>query len=366
MARIPPKTVSRDDAEMLRNLSVELKRVVFGQDRAIDALASAIKLSRAGLREPEKPIGCYLFSGPTGVGKTEVAKRLADIMGIHMLRFDMSEYMERHSVSRLIGAPPGYVGFDQGGLLTDGIDQHPHTVLLLDEIEKAHPDLFNILLQVMDHGKLTDHNGKSVDFRNVILIMTTNAGAQELAGAAYGFTRTKREGDDQEAVSRMFSPEFRNRLDAIVGFAHLSPEIVRQVVQKFVLQLEAQLAERQVNIELSDAAAGWLVRQGYDESMGARPMARIIQENIKKPLADQVLFGKLQNGGTARVLLEVDETTGKEKLGFRYLSRDEEKALPRPPERKALPRAGDGVGGDPKRRPPRKPGRAVSRKPEPA
>ncbi len=368
MARIPPKSVSRDDAEVLRNLSTELKRVVFGQDRAIEALASAIKLSRAGLREPEKPIGCYLFSGPTGVGKTEVARRLAEVMGIHMLRFDMSEYMERHSVSRLIGAPPGYVGFDQGGLLTDGIDQHPHTVLLLDEIEKAHPDLFNILLQVMDHGKLTDHNGKSVDFRNVILIMTTNAGAQQLAGAAYGFTRTKREGDDQEAVNRMFSPEFRNRLDAIVPFSHLPPEVVRQVVQKFVLQLEAQLAERQVNIELSDDAAGWLVRQGYDEAMGARPMARVIQESIKKPLADEVLFGKLQSGGTVRILLEVDPATGEEKLGFRYLSRDEEKALPRPPERKALPRASDGDGGDgdAKRRPPKKPGKTSSRKPEPA
>ena len=363
MARIPPKSVSRDDAEVLRNLSVELKRVVFGQDRAIDALASAIKLARAGLREPEKPIGCYLFSGPTGVGKTEVAKRLAEVMGIHLLRFDMSEYMERHSVSRLIGAPPGYVGFDQGGLLTDGIDQHPHTVLLLDEIEKAHPDLFNILLQVMDHGKLTDHNGKSVDFRNVILIMTTNAGAQELAGAAYGFTRSKREGDDQEAVSRMFSPEFRNRLDAIVGFSHLSPDIVRQVVQKFVLQLEAQLAERQVNIELSDEAAGWLVRQGYDEQMGARPMARIIQQNIKVPLADEVIFGKLQNGGTVRILLELDPD-GKERLAFSYLSRDEEKALPRPPERKALPRASE-TGADAKRKPPKKPGKPATRREEP-
>ncbi|MFO1090148.1 MAG: ATP-dependent Clp protease ATP-binding subunit ClpA [Hyphomicrobiales bacterium] len=335
MARIPPKTVTRDDSEALKNLSTELKRVVFGQDPAIDALASAIKLSRAGLREPEKPIGCYLFSGPTGVGKTEVAKRLAEIMGVNLLRFDMSEYMERHSVSRLIGAPPGYVGFDQGGLLTDGIDQHPHTVLLLDEIEKAHPDLFNILLQVMDHGKLTDHNGKSVDFRNVILIMTTNAGAQDLAKSAFGFTRSKREGDDKEAINRLFTPEFRNRLDAVVGFGHLPPEIVKQVVQKFILQLEAQLAERQVNIELSDDAAVWLVHEGYDELMGARPMARLIQEVIKKPLADEVLFGKLQNGGTVRILLDKDAG----KLAFRYLSRDEEKALPKPPERKALPSA---------------------------
>jgi ATP-dependent Clp protease ATP-binding subunit ClpA len=370
MARIPPKTVSRDDAESLRNLATELKRVVFGQDAAIDALASAIKLSRAGLREPEKPIGCYLFSGPTGVGKTEVAKRLAEVMGVNLLRFDMSEYMERHSVSRLIGAPPGYVGFDQGGLLTDGIDQHPHTVLLRDGIGKAHPDLFNILLQVMDHGKLTDHNGKSVDFRNVILIMTTNAGAQDLAKSAFGFTRSKREGDDKEAINRLFTPEFRNRLDAVVGFSHLPPEVVRQVVQKFILQLEAQLAERQVNIELSDEAAEWLVQEGYDELMGARPMARVIQETIKKPLADEVLFGQLQNGGTVRILLDKDAG----KLAFHYLSRDEEKALPKPPERKALPRAkteaeAEGkaagkTGGATRKRPPKR-GSAPRHKPEP-
>ena len=321
---------------MLRELDTELKRMVFGQDKAIDALTAAIKLARAGLREPEKPIGCYLFSGPTGVGKTEVAKRLAEVLGVKLLRFDMSEYMERHSVSRLIGAPPGYVGFDQGGLLTDGIDQHPYCVLLLDEIEKAHPDLFNILLQVMDHGKLTDHNGKSVDFRNVILIMTTNAGAQDLAGAAFGFTRTQREGDDQEAINRMFSPEFRNRLDATIGFGHLPPEIVRKVVEKFVLQLEAQLSERQVNIELSEEAADWLAEKGYDQQMGARPLARVIQEHIKKPLADEVLFGKLTKGGTVRILLEATED-GEGKLAFQYLSRDEEKALPKPPERKALP-----------------------------
>ena len=254
MARIPPKTVSKDDAEVLANLQDTLKRVVYGQDRAIGALSSSIKLARAGLREPEKPIGCYLFSGPTGVGKTEVAKQLAALLGVELIRFDMSEYMERHTVSRLIGAPPGYVGFDQGGLLTDGVDQHPHCVLLLDEIEKAHPDLFNVLLQIMDHGKLTDHNGKQVDFRNVILIMTTNAGASDLAKAAYGFTRTKREGDDTEAINRMFAPEFRNRLDATITFGHLSQEVIAQVVTKFVMQLETQLADRNVTIELSDEA----------------------------------------------------------------------------------------------------------------
>jgi ATP-dependent Clp protease ATP-binding subunit ClpA len=333
MARIPAKTVSKDDATVLKNLDAELKRLVFGQDRAIDALTSAIKLARAGLREPEKPIGCYLFSGPTGVGKTEVAKRLAEVLGVNMLRFDMSEYMERHSVSRLIGAPPGYVGFDQGGLLTDGIDQHPYSVLLLDEIEKAHPDLFNILLQVMDHGKLTDHNGKSVDFRNVILIMTTNAGAQDMAREAMGFTQTVREGDDQEAIKRLFTPEFRNRLDAVIPFGHLPPEIVRMVVQKFVLQLEAQLSERQINIELSNAAADWLAVKGYDQQMGARPLARVIQEHVKKPLAEEVLFGKLAKGGTVRLLLKGDA------LEFEYLGRDEEKSLPKPPERKALPRS---------------------------
>ncbi|MFO0993040.1 MAG: ATP-dependent Clp protease ATP-binding subunit ClpA [Hyphomicrobiales bacterium] len=342
MARIPAKTVSKDDASVLKDLENELKRMVFGQDKAIEALAASIKLARAGLREPEKPIGCYLFSGPTGVGKTEVAKRLAEVLGVNMLRFDMSEYMERHTVSRLIGAPPGYVGFDQGGLLTDGIDQHPYSVLLLDEIEKAHPDLFNILLQVMDHGKLTDHNGKSVDFRNAILIMTTNAGAQDLAGAAFGFHRNKREGDDQEAINRMFSPEFRNRLDATIGFAHLPPEVVRKVVEKFVLQLEAQLGERQVNIELSQEAGDWLARKGYDEKMGARPLARVIQEYIKKPLADEVLFGKLVQGGTVRILFEATED-GEGKLAFQFLSRDEEKALPRPEERKALPRRANGA-----------------------
>jgi ATP-dependent Clp protease ATP-binding subunit ClpA len=352
MARIPAKTVSKDDATVLRELNSELKRMVFGQDRAIGALASAIKLARAGLREPEKPIGCYLFSGPTGVGKTEVAKRLAEVLGVKLLRFDMSEYMERHSVSRLIGAPPGYVGFDQGGLLTDGVDQNPYCVLLLDEIEKAHPDLFNILLQVMDHGKLTDHNGKSVEFRNTILIMTTNAGAQDLAKAAFGFTRSVREGDDQEAINRMFSPEFRNRLDATIAFDHLPPEIVRKVVEKFILQLEAQLSERQINIELSEEAANWLAEKGYDQQMGARPLARIIQEHVKKPLADEVLFGKLAKGGTVRVLFQKAED-GEGQLHFQYLSRDEEKALPKPPDRKALTQSKSG-SGKPRRTPKKK------------
>jgi ATP-dependent Clp protease ATP-binding subunit ClpA len=301
MARIPPKSVSKSDTELLAGLEASLKTVVFGQDHAIHALASAIKLARAGLREPEKPIGSYLFTGPTGVGKTEVAKQLADTLGVEMLRFDMSEYMERHTVSRLIGAPPGYVGFDQGGLLTDGVDQHPHCVVLLDEIEKAHPDLFNILLQVMDHGKLTDHNGKSVDFRNVILIMTSNVGAMELAKSPIGFGRKREQGDDEDAVNRMFTPEFRNRLDAIISFAPLPPAVVRRVVEKFVLQLEGQLAERGVTIELTPEAAEWLAVRGYDERMGARPLGRVIQEFVKKPLADQVLFGELVNGGSVTV-----------------------------------------------------------------
>ncbi len=301
MARIPPKSVSKNDAETLRTLEPNLKRVVFGQDSAIEALSSAIKLSRAGLREPEKPIGCYLFAGPTGVGKTEVARQLAQCMGVEMLRFDMSEYMEKHSVSRLIGAPPGYVGFDQGGLLTDGVDQHPHSVLLLDEIEKAHPDVFNVLLQIMDHGKLTDHNGKQVDFRNVVLIMTTNAGATEIAKPAVGFGRTQREGEDVAAIERMFTPEFRNRLDSVISFGALPREVILQVVEKFVLQLEAQLIERGVSIELTQEAAEWLADKGYDEKMGARPLARVIQEHIKKPLAEELLFGKLSKGGIVRV-----------------------------------------------------------------
>ncbi|WP_269929510.1 ATP-dependent Clp protease ATP-binding subunit ClpA [Aminobacter sp. HY435] len=308
MARIPPKTVSADDEKVLAGLEIELKRVVYGQDTAITALASAIKLARAGLREPEKPIGSYLFSGPTGVGKTEVAKQLALSLGVELIRFDMSEYMERHTVSRLIGAPPGYVGFDQGGLLTDGVDQHPHCVLLLDEVEKAHPDLFNILLQVMDHGKLTDHNGKQIDFRNVILIMTTNAGASDMARAAIGFGSSKREGDDMEAINRLFSPEFRNRLDAIIPFGSLPVPVVHQVVQKFVMQLETQLSERGVTFDLSSEAIAWLAEKGYDERMGARPLGRVIQEHIKKPLADEVLFGKLRKGGTVRVTVEKKET----------------------------------------------------------
>ncbi len=303
IARIPPKSVSADDKETLRNLERDLKAMVFGQDKAIEALSAAIKLSRAGLREAEKPIGNYLFSGPTGVGKTEVARQLASTLGIELIRFDMSEYMERHSVSRLIGAPPGYVGFDQGGLLTDGIDQHPHCVLLLDEIEKAHLDLYNILLQVMDHGKLTDHNGKSVDFRNVILIMTTNAGASDMAKEAIGFGSPVRKGEDEEAIKRLFTPEFRNRLDAVITFAGLSEDVVGRVVEKFVMQLEAQLADRNVTIELSSSAKEWLAERGYDPLYGARPLARVIQEHIKKPLAEELLFGKLVKGGSVKVQL---------------------------------------------------------------
>src|SRR3954449_9476549 len=345
MARIPPKTVSKDDAEVLAHLQTTLKTVVYGQEGAIEALTASIKLARAGLRDAEKPIGSYLFAGPTGVGKTEVAKQLSLSLGVELLRFDMSEYMERHTVSRLIGAPPGYVGFDQGGLLTDGIDQHPHCVVLLDEIEKAHPDLYNVLLQIMDHGKLTDHNGKPVNFRNVILIMTTNAGAADLARQAFGFTRNKREGDDHEAINRQFAPEFRNRLDAIISFAHLNTDVIGMVVEKFVLQLEAQLADRDVTIELSDTAKAWLIQHGYDEQMGARPMARVIQEHIKKPLADEVLFGKLKGGGHVRVVLVKDEAVAGvelEKIGFEFL------AGPVTPKPEKLP-------GARKRTPPRKP-----------
>ena len=367
MARIPARTVTKSDAEVLGNLEKDMKRLVFGQDSAIERLASAIKLARAGLREPEKPIGCYLFSGPTGVGKTEVAKQLANLLGVELLRFDMSEYMEKHTISRLIGAPPGYVGFDQGGLLTDGVDQHPHSVLLLDEIEKAHPDLFNILLQVMDHGKLTDHNGKQIDFRNVILIMTSNAGASDLAKEAMGFNRSKREGDDTEAINRLFTPEFRNRLDAVITFNGLPQEVIAKVVEKFVFQLEAQLADRGVTIELSEAAAKWIGEKGYDEKFGARPLGRVIQEHIKRPLADELLFGKLEHGGIVKVLVE---GTGEDaKLAFEYVSadpskkqkpRDEDededesvpvladatakKALPGPKERKS---AGKGTGAVP-------------------
>ena len=301
IARIPPKNVSKDDAEVLKDLEKSLKRVVFGQDTAIEALSSAIKLARAGLREPEKPIGNYLFAGPTGVGKTEVANQLASTLGLELLRFDMSEYMEKHAVSRLIGAPPGYVGFDQGGMLTDGVDQNPHCVLLVDEMEKAPPDVYSILLQVMDHGKLTDHNGRTTDFRNVIIIMTSNAGAAEMSKNAMGFGRDKREGEDTAAIERTFTPEFRNRLDAVISFGSLPKPVIMQVVEKFVLQLEAQLIDRNVHIELTPAAAEWLGEKGYDEKMGARPLGRVIQEHIKKPLAEELLFGKLVKGGIVKV-----------------------------------------------------------------
>ena len=330
MARIPPKTVSKDDEQVLASLEKDLKRVVYGQELAIESLSSAIKLARAGLREPDKPIGSYLFSGPTGVGKTEVAKQLASTLGVQLLRFDMSEYMERHTVSRLIGAPPGYVGFEQGGLLTDGVDQHPHCVLLLDEIEKAHPDLFNILLQVMDHGRLTDHNGKQIDFRNVILIMTTNAGAADMAKAAIGFGSTRREGDDMEAINRLFTPEFRNRLDAIIPFGPLPVPVIHKVVQKFIMQLEAQLADRGVTFELDKKAIGWLADKGYDERMGARPLARVIQEFIKKPLADELLFGKLKTGGTVKV------STGEKPDGKIGLLLDVVKAKPVKPQKEQV------------------------------
>ncbi|MBI06205.1 MAG: ATP-dependent Clp protease ATP-binding subunit ClpA [Rhodospirillaceae bacterium] len=307
MARVPAKNVSSGDKRSLKTLERDLNTVVFGQDEALKQVAAAIKLARAGLRDGDKPIGCYLFSGPTGVGKTEVARQLSHTLAIELIRFDMSEYMERHSVSRLIGAPPGYVGFDQGGLLTDAVDQNPHAVLLLDEIEKAHPDLFNVLLQVMDYGKLTDHNGKSVDFRNVILIMTTNAGAAELAKPAIGFESGDRTGDDEEAIKRMFTPEFRNRLDAVIPFKNLPPKVMARVVDKFIMQLEDQLAERGVEIELSDAAKAWLAGRGYDPAFGARPLARVIQEEIKKPLADELLFGKLSDRGRVAVDVKSNE-----------------------------------------------------------
>lgn len=313
MARMPAKNVSLDDREVLRQLEKNLKLVVFGQDNAIEALASAIKMARAGLREDEKPIGCYLFSGPTGVGKTEVARQLASIMKMKLHRFDMSEYMEKHTVSRLIGAPPGYVGFDQGGLLTDAVDQHPYSVVLMDEIEKAHPDVYNLLLQVMDNGTLTDHNGKTVNFRNTVIIMTSNAGASEMARAPVGFGREERTGDDKEAINRLFTPEFRNRLDAVIGFGHLTESVVAHVVDKFIYRLESQLEERNVTIELDKKSRKWLADKGYDRANGARPLARLIAEKIKKPLAEEVLFGKLSKGGTVEVSVDKED-----ELSFSY------------------------------------------------
>jgi ATP-dependent Clp protease ATP-binding subunit ClpA len=307
MARMPARSLSNNDAETLRNLEQNLKFVVFGQDNAVATLASAVKLSRAGMREEEKPIGNYLFTGPTGVGKTEVAQQLARLMGMELLRFDMSEYMEKHAVARLIGAPPGYVGYDQGGLLTDAVDKTPYSVVLLDEIEKAHPDIYNILLQVMDYGKLTDNNGKTIDFRNTIIIMTSNAGAADAAKPSIGFGDLTRGGEDKEAVSRTFSPEFRNRLDAMVPFAHLSHDVVRQVVDKFISKLEAQLAERNVTISLDDEARDYLATEGYDRQNGARPLGRLITEKVKKPLADEVLFGRLSKGGRVIISMAKDE-----------------------------------------------------------
>lgn len=311
MARMPSKTVSLDDAEQLKNLEKNLKLTVFGQDRAIEELSAAVKMARAGLREETKPMGCYLFTGPTGVGKTEVANALAKTLGMELIRFDMSEYMEKHTVSGLIGAPPGYVGFDQGGQLTDAVDKTPYAVVLLDEIEKAHPDVFNILLQVMDYGRLTDQNGKQVNFRNAILIMTSNVGAADAARAAFGFTREDRVGEDKEAANKMFTPEFRNRLDAIIGFNHLSREVVKSVVHKFIYRLESQLSERNVTINLTDGAQDWLAEKGYDKSMGARPLARLIADKIKKPLAEEVLFGKLSKGGSVTIGVEEDSLTFK-------------------------------------------------------
>lgn len=304
IARIPPKTVSTNDKDKLRDLEKNLKLLVFGQDEAITALGSAIKLARAGLREMQKPIGCFLFAGPTGVGKTEVSRQLAAVLGVELIRFDMSEYMERHTVSRLIGAPPGYVGFDQGGLLTEEINKHPHAVLLLDEIEKAHPDVFNLLLQVMDHGTLTDNNGRKADFRNIILIMTTNAGAAEGGRASIGFTQQDHSTDSMKVLERMFSPEFRNRLDSVIQFKPLTIETISQVVDKFMFELEAQLAEKRVSLVLEPEAREWLAEHGFNPTMGARPMSRVIQDNIKKPLAEEILFGKLLEGGIVRIGLE--------------------------------------------------------------
>jgi ATP-dependent Clp protease ATP-binding subunit ClpA len=308
MARIPAKTVSSSDREVLKTLERNLKLVIFGQDKAIEALSASIKMARSGLGDQRKPVGSFLFSGPTGVGKTEVTRQLAIAMGIEFIRFDMSEYMERHTVSRLIGAPPGYVGFDQGGLLTEAIAKHPHCVLLLDEIEKAHPDVFNLLLQVMDHGTLTDNNGRKADFRHVIIIMTTNAGAQEMNRASIGFTTADHATDGMEAVRRLFSPEFRNRIDAIIQFASLDPATIERVVDKLIVEIEAQLEQKGVGLTLDDAARRWIAVKGYDPKMGARPMARVIQEYIKRPLAEELLFGRLVGGGNVRVTVSDDES----------------------------------------------------------
>ena len=315
IARIPPKSISRDDEKALKSLPIDLKRVIFGQDKAIEQVSSAVKLARAGLREANKPIGSYLFAGPTGVGKTEVANQLAMTQGLELLRFDMSEYMERHTVSRLIGAPPGYVGYDQGGLLTDAVNQNPHSILLLDEIEKAHPDIYNILLQVMDNGFLTDSNGRKVDFRNVIIIMTTNAGAADASKAEIGFGRGYKSDEQNIAIKKRFSPEFRNRLDAIISFDALTPSDIAKVVDKFIIQLEAQLADRKIEFEVTKAANLWLANKGYDKRYGARPLGRTIQEFIKKPLADEILFGKLKNGGLVKIGID----NKKENLSFKVI-----------------------------------------------
>ena len=312
IARIPPKTVSSSDKDVLRNLERNLKMVVFGQDPAIEALSTAIKLSRAGLKSPEKPDGCFLLAGPTGVGKTEVTKQLARVLGVELVRFDMSEYMERHTVSRLIGAPPGYVGFDQGGLLTEAVNKNPHCVLLLDEIEKAHPEVFNLLLQVMDHGTLTDNNGRKADFRHVVLVMTTNAGAEAMSRRSIGFSAQDHATDGMEVITRTFTPEFRNRLDGIIQFAPLSPQMITHVVDKFLTELQSQLDENQVMLYVDEPAKRWLAERGYDEKMGARPMARLIQESLKKPLAEQILFGELSEGGAVHVSVVNDE------LSFEY------------------------------------------------
>ncbi len=317
IARIPPKTVSSSDKENLRNLERDLKLMIYGQDPAIDALSTAIKMSRSGLGSEQKPIGSFLFAGPTGVGKTEVTRQLAKIMGIELIRFDMSEYMERHTVSRLIGAPPGYVGYDQGGLLTDAVNKHPHAVVLLDEIEKAHPEVFNLLLQVMDHGTLTDNNGRKADFRNVILVMTTNAGAEQMARRSIGFAPQDHTTDGMEALNKLFTPEFRNRLDAIIQFQPLGDDTVGHVVDKFLLELEAQLEAKGVSIELDEAARAWLAERGYDKAMGARPMARLIRERLKKPMAEELLFGRLENGGSVRVTAKDGE------LAFEFVGSDE-------------------------------------------